>query len=87
MQGTLFVLLGTTAAAVMAFSFSRGIGKQLASRVVQKELGEDPTASASASSDILSRFQGLQKAVEQGNPWQQFTAIVFLRLTPVVPFR
>ena len=87
MQGTLFVLLGTTAAAVMAFSFSRGIGKQLASKVVQKELGEDPTASLSASSDILSRFQGLQEAVEQGNPWQQFTAILFLRLTPVVPFR
>ncbi|KAK9833192.1 hypothetical protein WJX74_009769 [Apatococcus lobatus] len=85
-RGTLFVLLGTTAAAVMAFSFSRGIGKQLASKVVQKELGEDPTASLSASSDILSRFQGLQEAVEQGNPWQQFTAIVFLRLTPVVPF-
>ena len=84
-QGTFFVLIGTTIAAVAAFSFSRGIGQQLAARVVQKELGED--AAAAPSEDILSRFQGLKEAVEQGNPWQQFTAIVFLRLTPVVPFR
>ncbi|KAK9868933.1 hypothetical protein WJX84_000723 [Apatococcus fuscideae] len=83
-RGTFFVLIGTTIAAVAAFSFSRGIGQQLAARVVQKELGED--AAAAPSEDILSRFQGLKEAVEQGNPWQQFTAIVFLRLTPVVPF-
>ena len=87
MQGTVFVLIGTTAAAVLAFSFSRGIGRQLASRVIQSELGQDPSASASSPSDVLSRFQGLKEAVEQGNAWQQFTAIVFLRLTPVVPFR
>ncbi len=87
LQGALYVLAGTTAAALLAFSFSRGIGKQLASRVIQQELGEDPAASSSSTSDILNRFKGLKEAVEQGNAWQQFTAIVFLRLTPVVPFR
>lgn len=83
-QGTLCVICGTSLAAITAFSISRGVGKQLAQRVVTEELESE---SSEQSAVLESKFQGIRDAIDKGSFTQQSIAVAVLRLTPVVPFR
>ena len=84
MQGTVCVICGTSLAAITAFSVSRGVGKQLAQRVVSEELKSE---SSQQSAVVESKFKGIQEAIDKGSFAQQSIAVAVLRLTPVVPFR
>lgn len=84
MQGTVCMILGTSLAAISAFSISRGVGRRFAQRMVDEELkGESPSQAAT----VNNKFQGVQNAIENGTFAQQAIAVAALRLTPVVPFR
>lgn len=84
MQGTICVICGTSLAAITAFSVSRGVGKNLAQRVVSEELKSE---SSEQSAVVESKFKGIQDAIDKGSFAQQSIAVAVLRLTPVVPFR
>jgi uncharacterized membrane protein YdjX (TVP38/TMEM64 family) len=72
-------LVGTCCAAALAFTLSRTIGRGLAQRVIAAETKGE-------TSGVAARLSDLQETIRQGSPMQQFTAILLLRLTPVVPF-
>eukprot|EP00955_Chlamydomonas_euryale_P034518 349807-Chlamydomonas_euryale.AAC.1 len=36
---------------------------------------------------MQAKIVEVQKAVRQGGPWQQLTAVTLMRITPIVPFR
>lgn len=83
-QGTVCIILGTSLAAISAFSIARGVGRRFAQRIVDEELsGESPDQAAT----VETKFQGVQNAIENGTFAQQTIAVAALRLTPVVPFR
>lgn len=93
-QGAVLVLAGTSLAAVAAFSISRGIGRQLAERLVKHEglssLSSDDgdgggTAGGTAGA-IQRQLARVEAAIESGGFKQQALAIFLLRLTPA-PFR
>ena len=84
MQGTVCIICGTSLAAITAFSVSRGVGRQLAQRVVTEELKSE---SSEQSAVVESKFKGIQDAIDKGSFAQQSIAVAVLRLTPVVPFR
>lgn len=82
--GGVLVLLGTSIAAVAAFTVSRTVGKDFAQRVINSEMGE---AEEGASGNLIkSQLQRVYNAIDGGGFWQQYVAIAVLRLTPVVPF-
>lgn len=82
MQGAILMLIGVTLAAINAYTVSRGVGKSLAERVIQDEMGKE-----SSTGPVAKQWAAVQKAVESGGFVKQLTAITLLRLTPVVPFR
>lgn len=84
MQGTICIILGTSLAAISAFSVARGVGRRFAQRVIDEELKSESSDQKAA---VESKFQGVQDAIENGTFAQQTIAVAALRLTPVVPFR
>ena len=46
LQGAVFILCGTTLAALLAYSLSRGVGRRLAERVIAEEVGESGRSGA-----------------------------------------
>jgi len=67
-------------ASITAFLLARGVGRPLAEKVIQAEMSEE------GESDDNSILANVQDAIKNGTELQQFVSIVFLRLTPVVPF-
>jgi uncharacterized membrane protein YdjX (TVP38/TMEM64 family) len=76
------VVVGVTLAAVNAYSLSRGVGKQLAQRVIAAE-----TEGEGGEGALAKQLAGVNAAIEGGGFMRQVTAVTLLRLTPVVPFR
>lgn len=85
-QGALFVVLGVTLAAVNAYSLSRGVGKQLAQKVIAAEMSGEKGHGKEGGA-IAKQLAAVTQAIEAGGFMRQVTAITLLRLTPVVPFR
>ena len=46
LQGAVFILCGTTLAALLAYSLSRGVGRRVAERVIAEEVGESGRSGA-----------------------------------------
>lgn len=82
LQGAVFVVLGVTLAAINAYSLSRGVGKQLAQKVIASEMSGEESGGA-----VAKQLSAVTAAIEAGGFMRQVTAITLLRLTPVVPFR
>lgn len=76
------MLAGTTTAASAAFFLSRTVGRTLAQKIVREEMKE-----SGASNAITGAFAKVEDAIEAGSFWQQVSAVVLLRMTPVIPFR
>ena len=83
LQGAICVLIGVSTAGLVAFTLARTFGKPLAKRIVSRELGE---GSESSLQPLQASVARVQSAIEQGDFWQQCTAVTLLRLT-LVPFR
>ena len=81
MQGALLVLIGNTSAAVFSFFLSRVMGAQLANKIQALEGGEEQ------QNVLMAQLQGVQDAIDSGGFCRQYTAMLLLRLTPVVPYR
>jgi uncharacterized membrane protein YdjX (TVP38/TMEM64 family) len=88
--GAALNLAGLTVASTIAFTLARTVGAGLAQRIVDVETGgesEDERGGAGGGGNpVAARIAAAQDAIERGGPLQQFTAILLLRLTPVVPF-
>ncbi|KAK9823488.1 hypothetical protein WJX72_003101 [[Myrmecia] bisecta] len=80
-MGAIYILSSTLFAATISFSLAKGIGRSLAERLVKQEL-----KGGESSNSIGAAFTRVQATIEQGNFWQQFSAVLALRMTPVVPF-
>lgn len=88
-RGAICMLGGTTLAALIAFVISRGVGRPLAERIIRREMSESSPSTSDASSNVgpvQSKFIEVQEAIERGSFMQQASAILVLRLTPIVPF-
>ena len=83
LQGAVCTIVSTTLAASVAFSLSQGIGRKFAQGMVDSEVGEG-SQKGNAVQQALVR---VQESIDKGGFWQQFSAVLALRLTPVVPFR
>jgi uncharacterized membrane protein YdjX (TVP38/TMEM64 family) len=86
-QGAVCVVLGVTLAANNAFSLARGVGRQLAEKVIAHEVGDSSAAGGGGGGPVAQQLAAVNKAIESGGFMQQVAAITLLRLTPVVPFR
>lgn len=75
------MLLGVTLAAINAYSIAKGIGRPLAERIIRYEMGSE-----GGEHGVGKKLAEVQATIEKGNFWQQFVAVLLLRLTPVVPF-
>ncbi len=84
MQGAACTIFATTLAASIAYTFAQGLGRKLAERIIDSEVGESSGGAGNAAQQALSR---VQSSVEKGGFWQQYSAVLALRMTPVVPFR
>lgn len=87
-KGAVCMLVGTTLAALIAFTIARGVGRPVAERIIRSEMAHDSKASGefSAPGVIQAKLQEVQDAIEGGSVWQQAGAVMVLRLTPIVPF-
>ena len=74
------MLLAVSIAATNAFLIARGVGRPLAQRVIEAEMGHEGKGA------ISQKLAEVQRVIEGGGFARQFTAIMLLRLTPVVPF-
>lgn len=77
------MLVGTTLAALVAFTIARGAGRKLAEKVISMEMDE---GKGGGPSPVQQKFAEVQQAIEKGSFWEQYTAITLLRLTPIIPF-
>ena len=83
MQGSVCTIVATTLAASLAFSLSQGVGRRFAQRMVDSEVGD-----GGDGGNAVKRALGtVQESIDKGSFWQQFSAVLALRMTPVVPFR
>lgn len=78
------MVIGVTIAAINAYSLSKGVGRQLAQRVIAAEMSEEGGEGGGA---VGKQLAAVTAAIEAGGFMRQVTAITLLRLTPVVPFR
>lgn len=87
-SGAALNLLGLSIASSLAFTLSRTVGRGLAQAVIKAETGgEDGQSKDNESRNpVAVQIEKAQTAIENGGPLQQFTAILLLRLTPIVPF-
>lgn len=87
-SGAALNLLGMSIASTLAFTLSRTVGRGLAEAVINAEVRGDEKHSDNKGSQnpVAEQIEKAQLAIENGGPLKQFTAILFLRLTPVVPF-
>jgi uncharacterized membrane protein YdjX (TVP38/TMEM64 family) len=87
-SGAALNLLGLSIASTLAFTLSRTVGSGLAKAVVEAETGSSGSHSQGDESQnpVTAQIAKAQTAIENGGPLQQFTAILLLRLTPIVPF-
>jgi uncharacterized membrane protein YdjX (TVP38/TMEM64 family) len=81
--GTACNLIGLCSAATLAFTLSRTVGKGLAMKVVEEETSSDE---GSEAGPVQAKIAEVRSAIENGSMMQQFSAVVLLRLTPIVPF-
>lgn len=81
LQGAASTIFATTVAASIAYSFSKGLGRKFAQQMIDSEIGD---SKGNAAKRALNK---VQQSVEKGSFWQQYSAVLALRLTPVVPFR
>ncbi|BDA40356.1 probable TVP38/TMEM64 family membrane protein Mb1528c [Coccomyxa sp. Obi] len=82
-EGAVCITFATTLAASIAFYLSQGLGRQLAERIINSEVGGESSDKGNAAQQALAR---VQSSVEKGGFWQQYSAVLALRMTPVVPF-
>jgi hypothetical protein len=82
-QGTACTVVATTLAASVVYAFSKGLGRKFAEQMIDAEM-KDSASNGNAAKRALGR---VQQSVEKGNFWQQYSAVLALRLTPVIPFR
>lgn len=88
-EGTLITLTGCCLASFAAFFLSRGVGKSLAQKVIAFEMSQEHQAPGSSPNEhnlVAQKFLEMKQAVETGSFSKQLTAILVLRLTPVIPF-
>ena len=86
-SGAALNLLGLSIASSLAFTLSRTVGRDLAQAVIAAETGGDEGPGKNKSvNPVAAQIEKAQTAIENGGPLQQFTAILLLRLTPIVPF-
>lgn len=92
-KGALVMLVGVTLAANNAFWISRGVGRKLAENIIKMETTDDDEELSSTSggkakkpSAVALKIKEVEAAIEEGGPLQQLLAVMFLRLTPIVPF-
>lgn len=64
---------------------SRGVGRKLAQRMLAAEIGET-SSSSSSSNPVTAKLAEVQAVIASGGFWKQLSAVLLLRLTPVVPF-
>lgn len=76
------MVIGVTLAAINAYSLSKGVGRQLAQKVIAAEMSGEGEGGA-----VAKQLSAVTQAIEKGGFMRQVTAITLLRLTPVVPFR
>lgn len=77
----MIIAIGATLAAFNAYQISKGVGRPLAERIIKAEMGD-----GEATSGVGKQLAAVQETIQNGSFWKQFTAILLLRLTPVVPF-
>eukprot|EP00892_Ulva_mutabilis_P005612 jgi/Ulvmu1/3422/UM016_0041.1 len=83
--GAALNLLGLCTASTLAFTLSRTAFRGVAEAVVKAETGGEEGADGSGN-PVKQQIEKAQQLIENGGPGQQFTAILLLRLTPIVPF-
>ena len=84
--GALVMLTGVSLAANNAFWISRGVGRKLAESIVKMETDDESDEPGKKPSALAVKINEVEAAIEAGGPVQQLLAVMFLRLTPVVPF-
>jgi uncharacterized membrane protein YdjX (TVP38/TMEM64 family) len=77
----MIIAVGATLAAFNAYQISKGVGRPLAERIIKAEMGD-----GEATSGVGKQLAAVQETIQNGSFWKQLTAILLLRLTPVVPF-
>lgn len=84
-KGAIYMLSGTTTAAILAFIIARGVGRPLAEKIIAKEVttSEDEN---DASNPIGNQLTAVRTKIANGSFAQQALAVFLLRMTPVVPF-
>lgn len=83
--GAALNLLGLCTASTLAFTLSRTAFRGVAEAVVKAETGGEG-GDEGKSNPVKEQIEKAQQLIESGGPAQQFTAILLLRLTPIVPF-
>jgi uncharacterized membrane protein YdjX (TVP38/TMEM64 family) len=76
------MLIGVSLAAFNAFTVARGVGRQLAEKVIKSEMQSEAEAGP-----VAQQLAKVTAAIETGGFLRQTTAVMLLRLTPVVPYR
>lgn len=84
-SGAVLNLVGLCSASTLAFTLSRTAFRGFAEAVVKAETGGEGNGAAAAN-PVKDQIEKAQQLIENGGPGQQFTAILLLRLTPIVPF-
>ncbi|CAL5224953.1 g7723 [Coccomyxa viridis] len=82
-EGAFCTILSTTLAASIAYTVAQGLGKNFAKKLIDREVGEALGKEGNAAQRALSK---VQTSAEKGTFWQQFSAVLALRMTPVIPF-
>lgn len=88
-SGAALNLLGLCIASTLAFTLSRTVGRPLAQAVIEAETGGKDgqnNGDQASQNPVAAQIEKAQTAIENGGPLQQFTAILLLRMTPIVPF-